>query len=176
MKDKPRRVCECGCGTITNKGPDGIPRRFVRGHNRRGTGSPEGWLTQGQRYIRVNGKPRALHRVIMEQRLGRQLSRDEVVHHIDFDPLNNDPDNLAVLSRRDHFLLHVTQQTAEPWTDEEIQSAIDLYRGGMTIDQVSRSLGRSYYATRRQLNKWIILRRSSEAREANLHASSLSRL
>jgi hypothetical protein len=42
------------------------------------------------------------HRLIMEQRLGRRLSRDELVHHIDNNKLNNAPSNLRVESRHNH--------------------------------------------------------------------------
>lgn len=37
------------------------------------------------------------HRLIMQRRLGRPLSKPEVVHHIDGDKRNNHPDNLEVM-------------------------------------------------------------------------------
>lgn len=37
------------------------------------------------------------HRLIMEQKLGRYLTPEEVVHHLDENPSNNHPDNLALL-------------------------------------------------------------------------------
>lgn len=40
-------------------------------------------------YRRIKGK--LAHRVIAEQMLGRPLLAQEVVHHIDGDPMNNDP-------------------------------------------------------------------------------------
>jgi hypothetical protein len=43
------------------------------------------------------------HMVVAEQKLGRALISGEVVHHIDFNKLNNLPSNLAILaSREDH--------------------------------------------------------------------------
>lgn len=42
----------------------------------------------------------------MEQKLGRKLRRDEVVHHIDEDPTNNDIDNLCIMSLSDHSRSH----------------------------------------------------------------------
>lgn len=47
------------------------------------------------------------HRWVVEELvLGRQLSVDEVVHHIDFDKRNNNPDNLMVMTRAEHSRLH----------------------------------------------------------------------
>jgi len=40
---------------------------------------------------------RHVHRIVAEQHLGRPLTEDEVVHHIDLDKHNFDPSNLAVL-------------------------------------------------------------------------------
>ena len=75
-----------------------MPRRFLRGHNRRLIGS-KGWLEGAYRYISVNGVKIAEHRHVVEQREGRKLTSKEIVHHIDEDKLNNDPDNLVVLTR-----------------------------------------------------------------------------
>ena len=47
-----------------------------------------------------------LHRVIMEEFLGRKLSADEVVHHINGDKTDNRIENLMVMSRDEHSLLH----------------------------------------------------------------------
>ena len=48
------------------------------------------------------------HRVVAEQLLGRPLIDDEVVHHVDGNKRNNDPDNLMVLpSQSEHAKLHL---------------------------------------------------------------------
>lgn len=47
-----------------------------------------------------------IHRLLMEQKIGRPLRNDESVHHIDFDKLNNDMDNLVLLSRTEHARRH----------------------------------------------------------------------
>lgn len=50
-----------------------------------------------------------LHRVLAENKIGRLLLDDEVVHHIDEDKSNNDPSNLAVMNRDEHTKLHNDQ-------------------------------------------------------------------
>ena len=80
----------------------------------------EGKLAHGEKYacgvsLKPNGyleitrgpnKGKNLHRALLEQRLGRLLRRDEVVHHVDENKLNNDINNLAVMSRSAHTSLH----------------------------------------------------------------------
>ena len=47
------------------------------------------------------------HRVVAEQILGRALGSEEVVHHIDGNPRNNQPENLFVFSSQaDHAAHH----------------------------------------------------------------------
>ena len=50
-----------------------------------------------------------LHRLIMEEHLGRKLKSSEVVHHIDGNKLNNDISNLKVMTRGEHSKLHRKQ-------------------------------------------------------------------
>ena len=47
-----------------------------------------------------------LARKVASEAMGRPLTSDEHVHHIDGDPSNNSPDNLAVMSRSEHLKLH----------------------------------------------------------------------
>lgn len=42
----------------------------------------------------------------MEEKLGRKLSSDEIVHHKDGNKLNNNPDNLEITNRREHMNIH----------------------------------------------------------------------
>ena len=86
-------LCACGCGSRTRRDDRGRPRLFLRGHNRRAVG--RGWIEAGYRYVSRGGRKIPLHRLIVEEREGRRLSSNEVVHHVDRNPLNNDPDNLS---------------------------------------------------------------------------------
>ncbi|MDQ6989205.1 MAG: HNH endonuclease [Mariprofundaceae bacterium] len=49
---------------------------------------------------------RAEHRILLEQRLGRRLRPDEVVHHKNEKKMDNRLRNLAVMPLRDHVALH----------------------------------------------------------------------
>jgi len=53
-----------------------------------------------------NGSYKYVHVYILEKIIGRKLYASECVHHIDGNTLNNDVDNLIVLTRREHSLAH----------------------------------------------------------------------
>ena len=76
----------------------------------------EGWSPVG--WKKYNIKPRIsnrgyifkgtkrLHTLIVEKCINRKLNKNEVVHHIDGNKLNNDPNNLFVMPRSVHQKLH----------------------------------------------------------------------
>ncbi len=45
---------------------------------------------------RINKKTKQVHRIVMEEHLGRKLRKEEVVHHIDGNKSNNDINNLML--------------------------------------------------------------------------------
>ncbi len=57
----------------------------------------------------TGGRYVAEHRLVAERKLGRLLERHEVVHHIDRNGGNNDPDNLQVMTQREHAALHARE-------------------------------------------------------------------
>ena len=72
--------------------------RIKRGNLLRGRG-------EGKTYTKCLGKHE--HRLVAEEKLGRPLRKGEVVHHIDGDYKNNDPNNLMILpSQRENVKLH----------------------------------------------------------------------
>jgi len=52
--------------------------------------------------IKVNGIKHDEHRYLMEQKIRRKLDYNELVHHKDGNPRNNDLKNLEVVQRSEH--------------------------------------------------------------------------
>ena len=60
----------------------------------------------GYKRIYVNKKLVLEHRHIMEKNLGRPLMVAEIIHHINHDKLDNQIENLQIVSRSEHKRLH----------------------------------------------------------------------
>lgn len=96
---------------------------------RRGAQHP-GWkggskIVKGYRYIYCPDHPFAAknryvaeHRLVMERSLRRYLLPGEVVHHIDGNPLNNRPNNLAAFQTNAAHLKHELTGKMPKWTPE----------------------------------------------------------
>jgi len=106
------------------------------------------YLNQGHLYCRKDGRQVAVHRLIVEQHLGRPLTSNEVVHHRDHNPLNNDLSNLKVMTRAEHLVHHLRNMPVNPWTDEEVAELVRLSREGLSLDEIAIRLKRGYYAVR----------------------------
>jgi hypothetical protein len=67
-------------------------------------------LTEKRKYVVINvaGKQVREHRFIMEQHLGRKLTKNEHVHHINGNPQDNRLENLQVLSNSEHQKLELS--------------------------------------------------------------------
>lgn len=113
--------CQCGCGEKTNIATythrsgqiKGEPVRFVRGHNGRGSGN--GMYNGGQCFNKALGRWMAddgtgvfitRARLIMQEHLGRALDPDEIVHHLNGNPVDDRIENLRIVSRAGHMRIH----------------------------------------------------------------------
>ncbi len=133
MSDGPNSggLCMCGCGKPAPiaKASDprwghvfGKPKRFIHGHHARtriGESSPlwaGGRIVDDYGYIAIKvGRSHGManhegyvreHRLVMAEALGRLLTPEELVHHIDLSKTNNQIENLVVVSRSEHMQIH----------------------------------------------------------------------
>ena len=61
-------------------------------------------------YIKATHDVISYPRLLMAVHLGRDLKDDEEIHHLDEDPMNNDIDNLMVLTKEEHLALHADEK------------------------------------------------------------------
>lgn len=110
ISEYPGRLCLCGCGNLVNpKYTKGINRyiyytKYIKGHMPKSEGYIDNagyWAV----YIPGRGIVRR-HRLVMESLLDRKLKRCEHVHHKDKNKLNNEPENLELLTDKIHTSLH----------------------------------------------------------------------
>lgn len=83
-------------------------------------------LMKGYEYVRTPDHPNGtkygsyvgVHRLVMEQKLGRFLLKTEVVDHIDGNIRNNHPDNLRVYASNTEHLRDTLKGRCPNWTDD----------------------------------------------------------
>ena len=61
-------------------------------------------------YQRFRKNTKLFHRAIAEEKIGRKSKPWEIVHHINGNKLDNDPTNLEVLDRDEHYEIHFEQK------------------------------------------------------------------
>jgi len=57
-------------------------------------------------YYRLKGSDRLVHRVVMEWMIGRPITSEETVDHIDGNRTNNLPENLRLCAERSALTVH----------------------------------------------------------------------
>jgi len=66
-----------------------------------------GIYTDKNGYLRFNDSGKLVHRWALEKELLRPLEKGEVVHHINGNKLDNNPENLELLTAKEHYKKHV---------------------------------------------------------------------
>lgn len=72
------------------------------------------YYKDGKRYFEQE------HRHIMEEYLGRKLNKNEVVHHINGNKIDNRIENLQIMDKREHARMHSSQQIVSEETKQKI--------------------------------------------------------
>lgn len=136
--------CACNCGELIPEiTKQGNPAKFKHGHNQRGRkydksqydnrrGKNHPNYTGGRliehdyRLILKPDHPFANnhgyvleHRLVMEKYLGRYLTKEEIVHHINEDTLDNRIENLRVMIRGDHGRHHTKDKPLVDMSDRK---------------------------------------------------------
>ena len=73
--------------------------------------------------IKIDGVKHDYHRWLMEQELGRKLDFNEIVHHVDENKLNNDIENLQVISRSEHARMHQSGRSVSTDTRSKLSNS-----------------------------------------------------
>jgi len=69
------------------------------------------------------------HRLIVEDNIGRYLTKEELIHHIDCDHTNNIIDNLDIVSQKEHNQIHWSLNSLLP---------ILLEKGIIVYDKINK--------------------------------------
>lgn len=110
-----RRTCSTECKyklleehlkTLSGKGLDSVNwkgGRYITPTGYAMVYAPGNPMANSRGYVRE-------HRLVMSEKIGRVLRKDEEVHHIDGNKLNNSPENLQLMTKAEHTALHVKER------------------------------------------------------------------
>lgn len=105
--------------------------------------------------IYVNGRQLLVSRFTMERHLGRKLKTEELVHHINENPLDNRIENLQIVTRSEHKRIHATIGMATRLKKVWHLSLEDVFQHYQTktADEIAKIYGCSGRTVLRTLKK-----------------------
>ena len=128
--------------------------RVLSGDGRWMVPTPPGY--KGKSYIR--GLYVYEHRLKMEEKLGRLLKSNELVHHKDENKLNNDDENLELKSRGDHTKHHHKEKEMMEMVCKECVCnyglEVTIYKYKTKIGQKNFFCCRSHHISFQQRERW----------------------
>ncbi|WP_169119573.1 HNH endonuclease [Aromatoleum anaerobium] len=124
--------------------------------------------------VEIDGirRQRFEHRLVAEAALGRRLRRNEVVHHIDGNGLNNSIDNLEVIDQRTHQRIHL-MTGPHKWS---IDAAVALRNEGLTLRSIADRFGVSQSSIRSGFLRRGISTRDARWKNAILRVEDVAAL
>jgi hypothetical protein len=91
--------------------------------------TPETYLDKNG-YLRYCDSDYLVHRRVMEKKLRRRLVRGEIIHHINGNKRDNTPENLELLTAKEHYKRHVVpilQERREARIIEDLTPVIEAH-------------------------------------------------
>lgn len=153
-KDVPRVCQKCGKNFLARR--DQVKSGGAKYCSISCSSSDTHW--KGGRFVDIFGyaqvyaggaKYKREHRDVMEKHLGRKLSEDEIIHHINGNTLDNCIENLQVMTQSEHARLHHKgKKKAKCGWSMNYHRCIDC--GGTRIKHCAKGLCRTCYVNRRR--------------------------
>lgn len=140
------------------------------------------WGEYGRLWIKHNTGRQRYHRYIMEKYLGRKLLPNEIVHHKDGDKMNNDLDNLKIMSQSKHMSLHQTgnhnKRNCKPNTKETNEKIrlgnLGLKRSEQTRQNISKAKAGTKYSDEHKKNMSVAhKKRYTNIEERKKHSDTM---
>ena len=103
LRRKGAKFCSPFCSNSYH--PTELNKRWKGGRRRNGKGYVRVMLPQYHPQADERGYVWE-HRIVVESKLKRYLTKDEVLHHIDGNPANNKIENLEAMPKWDHMTMH----------------------------------------------------------------------